>query len=100
MGDDYKTEAERLAAMESELQFVKDYLIRIDTKLDAYAETYVPRTEINEMFRARDEQIKELKDQNRELKEQRQSSHQLWPTWIASIAAVISCLAAILPHIK
>jgi hypothetical protein len=93
MGDDYKTEAERLAAMESELQFVKDYLIRIDTKLDAYAETYVPRTEINEMFRARDEQI-------RELKEQRQSSHQLWPTWLAAIAAVISCLAAILPHIK
>jgi predicted RNase H-like nuclease (RuvC/YqgF family) len=87
---------ERLAALEAQLESVIDaqadikaYMIRLEAKLDAYQTNYVPRQELNEMFRSRDEKIARLED---ELKTRRQN----WPTWIGIAAsAAVSVWAAL-----
>jgi hypothetical protein len=76
-------QAERLARMETELISVKEYLVRMDGKLDAFTNIYVPRQEINEMFRSRDKEIQELKDSKKDSK-----------TLIAAWAGVIIALGA------
>ena len=65
-------------------------LISMNSKLDAWAQTYVPRNEINEMFRARDEQIKELK-------EDKKNNRQSWPYWITAAIALAAFVYSIWP---
>jgi predicted RNase H-like nuclease (RuvC/YqgF family) len=82
------TDVERVARIEERLDAIERVILRMEAKLDAWQETYVPRTEINEMFRARDEQIRELKEEQR-------NSKQVWPQWVAAIAAIMSVIVAI-----
>jgi hypothetical protein len=86
--DDVKN-GERLARVEQDVVTVKDFLVRIDSKLDAWQNTYVPRQEINEMFRARDKEITELKDNKKHNSTQ-------FVAWAAVIVALVSI---VLPYI-
>lgn len=53
---------ERLASLESEVRFIKDLLIGMNNKLDNYSTIYMPRTEINEKFNARDERLSKVEE--------------------------------------
>lgn len=87
------TDAERFARLEERLEGIERVSLRLEAKLDAWQETYVPRTEINEMFRARDEQIHELKDDKK--------THRAnLPMWVSASAAVIALVAMFWPHGK
>lgn len=61
----------------------------MDGKLDAWNNLYVPRQEINEMFRSRDKEIQELKDSKKD-------SRAMWVGWagvaVAAIAIVVSLI--------
>lgn len=69
--------AERLAALETGINALTQVCARLESKLDAWQATYVPRTEINEAFKARDERIKSLEN------------NQTW-LWRTTVGAVIA----------
>jgi septation ring formation regulator EzrA len=94
-----KQDYERLATVETELKSIKDYLVRMDGKLDAWQQNYLTRNEAQEMFRARD---KELTDVNQdldklrdEIKQDKQSNKTLWPAWAAVGVSVIALVATV-----
>lgn len=81
----------RMSYLEAELKGIKDYLVRMDGKLDAWQQNYVPRNELGEMFRARDKDIQDVSsevDKLRDnLKEDQRSNKNLWPAWAAVIVS-------------
>lgn len=93
-------EQERLAALEAQMSDIKQALIRIDTKLDTLATHYPNKDTVNEMFRARDEQIRDLRQEVDRLRDEKHTEQQTvksaLPNWISSIIAVIAVVVSIL----
>lgn len=81
--------AAKSAKMETDLSNIKELLLEIKGELKGLNQTYIPRSELNEMFRARDEQIKEIKSNHG-------SNKQLIVAWAAVCVAIV---AIILPFI-
>jgi hypothetical protein len=80
---------ERLASVETELKGIKEFLVRLDGKLDAWSNIYVPRQEINEMFRSRDKDIQDLKDNKKD-------SKYLWVAWVAVAVSIVSLVVTVI----
>ncbi|NDI33238.1 hypothetical protein [Chengkuizengella sediminis] len=55
-----KQDIERLAKLETDIKAMRDLIMNMDSKLDIWNKTFVPRNEINKMFRSRDKEINEL----------------------------------------
>jgi hypothetical protein len=91
MGAGENVEVEKkMAKVETDLSNIKELLLDIRGELKGLNQTYVPRMEINEMFRSRDEDIKEIKSSQ-------SSSKQLIVAWAAVIVAIV---AIIIPFMK
>lgn len=90
-----KTSGERLATVEAQLKQVFNVLKDINTKLDLWNQNYVPRKEIAEMFRSRDQDIQELKDGIKDTKKDSRSSRALWPAWAVVIMSAIANIITI-----
>jgi hypothetical protein len=73
----------KLARVDVQLVGIKESLVKIEAKIDVWGNLYVPRAEINEMFRARDKEIQELKDLKRD-------SKALIVSWAGVAVAVIA----------
>ncbi|MDZ5607913.1 hypothetical protein U2I54_12590 [Bacillus pseudomycoides] len=54
-------EYERIAKLEVQLQSMNATVIRIEEKLDNNQKNYINRTEVEEMFKFRDREIRDLK---------------------------------------
>jgi uncharacterized protein YhaN len=78
----------KMAKVETDLANIKELLLDIKDELKGLNQTYVPRTEIIEMFRSRDEQIKEIKNNQN-------SSKHLWASWAAVIVAAVAILVTL-----
>jgi predicted nucleic acid-binding Zn-ribbon protein len=79
--------AAKSARMEADLLNIKELLLDIKDELKGLNQTYVPRTEVMEMFRSRDAQIQELKDELSKKKDR-------LPEWIAVAVAAIALLVS------
>lgn len=104
--------AERLAVVETELKQLNKTVTNMNDKLDVWNQNYVPRNEINEAFRARDQDIKEIRDEVKEKagKEDIKSIHKKldetrndkrdwkknFPAWVA---IALSAVALLLPYL-
>jgi hypothetical protein len=86
---------ERLARLETQMENMLTGLARIDDKLDMWNQNYVPRNEINEMFRARDDDIKELRENQQQERLDRRSFKTTWPSWVSAGCAFIMLLITI-----
>lgn len=75
----------RTARVETDLVNIKELLLDIKDELKGFNQTYVPRTELNEMFRSRDKEI-------REIREDKQSSKQMIVAWAAVVVSVIAVI--------
>lgn len=82
-------DAERLARVETEVISIKEFMIRFEGKLDAWNNTYVPRQEINEMFRSRDKEIDDLKNSKKD-------SRNLLVSWASVAVALVAVIISIL----
>jgi hypothetical protein len=82
-------QVERLARVEQDVLTIKEYMMRMDGKLDAWNNTFVPRQEINEMFRSRDKEIQELKDSKK-------SAAAMWVGWAGVAVAVIAIVVTLI----
>lgn len=83
-------ERERLAALEREVQTIKEMLVRMEKKMDAQQENYATRSELSEMLRIRDIQIEHLN--NRLITTE---ANQTW-LWRSVAGAVIVAVMATL----
>lgn len=63
-----RKDAERLARLETELEGIGKTVEKIDVKLDFFNQQYMPRSEIEEKFRTRDNDISDLRDMIKDLK--------------------------------
>lgn len=79
---------ERLASVETKLESIEAALIRMDAKLDAWNQNYVPRQEINEMFRARDKELEQIKLNAT-------TNKNILPSWAAVIVAIAAMLVTL-----
>ena len=82
------TEIERLAKMEVQVEQTNNAILRMESKVDKMLESYPTRPEVAEMFRARDKEIQELKDNQRDNK-------GLFAAWAGVIVAVIAAIIAL-----
>ncbi|MDP5276477.1 hypothetical protein [Chengkuizengella axinellae] len=64
-----KQDIERLAKLETEIKAMRDLIMNMDSKLDIWNKTFVPRNEINEMFRSRDKEVNELSQDLEKIRE-------------------------------
>ncbi|WP_272466650.1 hypothetical protein [Terrihalobacillus insolitus] len=81
---------ERLAIVETELKQLNKMMTNINDKLDVWNQNYVPRNEIDEKFRSRDESLKEIKLELTVMEQNKWSLRRLWPAWMAVAIAVFS----------
>jgi chromosome segregation ATPase len=80
-------EAERIASLEARLAGMETVLMRLEAKLDAYQSQFTPRQELYVMLEARDEKIKDLREEIDELKREKQAHKQAIPNWVSSLIA-------------
>jgi F0F1-type ATP synthase membrane subunit b/b' len=94
-------DTERMAKVETDLTNIKELLLDIKGELKDFNQTYVPRMEINEMLRSRDEETKALKEEIkekatkeevRELRSNQNSGKQLLVAWAAVIVAIVAII--------
>ncbi|NBI28576.1 hypothetical protein [Chengkuizengella marina] len=89
-----KQDIERLAKLEAEIKAMRDLIMKMDNKLDTWNKTFIPRDEINEMFRSRDKEINEL---TQNLEKFREGSTTKWEQlWSKSVWFLIGILGSIL----
>ncbi|MDP4549861.1 hypothetical protein Q9251_03090 [Alkalihalobacillus macyae] len=70
--------------------------LRMEGKLDALTMNFLPRAEAQEMFRSRDEDIKEIRDELREQRNDSRNSKATLPAWFAvGISIVVAVLTLI-----
>lgn len=85
MDNNIETERE-LASIKSDVKNMMVLLVDIKDELKNMNQNYVPRTEINEMLRGRDEKIKKLEDNYN-------SSKQLTVSWVAVFVSIMAFIA-------
>lgn len=93
-----REDAERLAVVESQLKNIRDAIFTMNAKLDTWNATFPTRGEVKEMLVSRDQRLDRIEHEQDEMRQERQSNKNVWPTWIAVIIAAAAFLASVWPH--
>lgn len=105
--DDNYGHGQRLSSLETEVKYIREMLTSMNDKLDLWHQNFVPRHEIDERFKARDKQIKEVKDEVDKVKgniqADQQTNKKTFPAWAnvcIGIAMFVIGLVALLTGAK
>ncbi|WP_399576630.1 hypothetical protein [Streptomyces sp. NPDC053079] len=90
-------EYERIAKLEVQLQSMNAAVIRIEEKLDYNQKNYMQRTEIDEMFKFRDREIRDLKLAQEKLDSNKKAHISIW---ISGLSLAVLLLFNILNFLK
>lgn len=90
------TDAERLTRLEVNMETTMQAVLRMDAKLDAWQAQYVPRAEIGEMFRSRDERLDGMESDFKHLRDEREQARMSLPQWLMALAAAASAVTSII----
>lgn len=90
-------EYERIAKLEVQLQSMNEAVIRIESKLDYNQKNYMQRTEVEEMFKFRDREIRDLK-LVQEKNDTNKKAHI--SMWISGLSLAVLLLFNILNFLK
>ncbi|MDP5273265.1 hypothetical protein [Chengkuizengella axinellae] len=82
-----KEEIERIAKLEAELKSIRDVVIKMDTKLDTWNKSFVPRPELQEMLKARDKDIEDIKADLNNLRMDKRNNKAIVPAWAGVVVA-------------
>lgn len=80
---------ERLAKLEAQLENLTQLVVELKVQIGAFSHNFPTRLEVNEMFKSRDEVI-------REIKEDKKNNKALTASWAAVVVAAISVGVALL----
>lgn len=78
--------------METTMQGV----LRMDAKLDAWQAHYVPRQEIQEMLRSRDDRVEAIAVDVKTMRDERDQARMSLPQWLMALAAAASAVTSII----
>jgi hypothetical protein len=84
---------ERMATMEAKLGTIESLLTKLDDKFDNLNNAYVPRAEIDVLFRQRDDKLDILMAEVALMKQNKQNSKALIASWAAVLVAIIALVA-------
>jgi hypothetical protein len=87
-----KDEKVEVAIVKADITNIKELLLDIKGELKDLNQTFVPRAEINEMFKNRDEKISENKEQIKTIKENQNSAKAALTSWLSIIIAALALL--------
>jgi septal ring factor EnvC (AmiA/AmiB activator) len=110
-----KTDVERLAVVEEQIKQMVIAVTGLSSDLRNWQQNYVPRQEISEMFRSRDEDIKELREQIKgtanksdiddikstlnDMKNDKRSNKAVYAAWagvaVSALAVIVAVIAII-----
>ncbi|WP_258957095.1 hypothetical protein [Bacillus paranthracis] len=90
-------EYERIAKLEVHLQTMNAAVKRIEEKLDHNQKNYMQRTEIDEMFKFRDREIRDLKQAQEKLDSNKKAHISMW---ISGLSLAVLLLFNILNFLK
>lgn len=90
------TENERMATVETELKQINKLLMKLDEKFDNMNTQYVPRSEIDEKFKSRDEKVILIQADILSMKANQQTNKSIYPAWAAVIVAILATVMAII----
>ncbi|WP_369355605.1 hypothetical protein [Lysinibacillus capsici] len=80
---------ERLAKVEAQLENLTQLVVELKVQIGAFSQNFPTRIEVSEMFRSRDEAIKEMKEDKR-------SNKALIASWASVVVAVVAVGVALL----
>lgn len=89
---------ERMATLEAKLSTIESLLTKLDDKFDSLNNAYVPRAEIDVLFRQRDDQIAVLKLEIINIRQDKHNNRALLPAWVATVIALIALVAPYIKH--
>lgn len=81
-------EYERIAKLEVQLQAMNATVTRIEEKLDNNQKNYITRIEVEEMFKFRDREIRDLKIAQEKLESNKKANISMWISGL-SLAALL-----------
>jgi hypothetical protein len=97
-------DAERLARLETQMINMENHLKRIEGKIDSFSEFHPTRNEVNEKFRLRDEQIRNLQDLINEvikgINQEKLTNRTNFPAWVMAIISASALIVSILTAYK
>ncbi|MGD2273228.1 hypothetical protein [Bacillus wiedmannii] len=80
---------ERLAKVEAQLENLTQLVVELKAQLGVFSQNFPTRIEVAEMFRSRDEDIKEMKEDKR-------NNKALIASWASVVVAVVAVGVALL----
>ncbi len=90
-------EYERIAKLEVQLQAMNATVTRIEEKLDNNQKNYITRIEVEEMFKFRDREIRDLKIAQEKLESNKKANISMW---ISGLSLAVLLLFNILNFLK
>jgi hypothetical protein len=90
-----RPEIERMVTLETQLGNIERMLLKLDDKFDNMTTVFVPRMEINEMFRQRDAAIATLQQEIISIKSEKQQNKTNAPTWVAAVIAFFALIVTL-----
>ncbi len=80
---------ERLAKLETQLESMGQVMLRLEAKFDAWQTNFLTRVEADEMFRSRDKEIQNVREDLKEAKLDKRSNFALVPAYISLGVSII-----------
>jgi hypothetical protein len=83
------------------MEHLTQLMVEMKTQLSSFTQNFPTRSEVNEMFRSRDEDIKELRDEIKAMRIEQQNDDRAGSAQKASWAGVaVAVLAIIVAYFK
>ncbi|ANC77164.1 hypothetical protein ABE65_010270 [Fictibacillus phosphorivorans] len=80
---------ERLAKLETQLESMGQVMLRLEAKFDAWQTNFLTRVEADEMFRSRDKEIQNVREDLKEAKLDKRSNFALVPAYISLGVSIV-----------
>ncbi|WP_342046001.1 hypothetical protein [Bacillus sp. OTU530] len=81
---------ERLAKLETQIENLTTLVIELKTQISSFTQNFPTRLEVNEMFRSRDQDIQETREELKELKNDKRASAAQVASWAGIGVAILA----------
>lgn len=81
---------ERLAKLEAQLENLTQLMIEMKAQLSSFTQNFPTRLEVNEMFRSRDQDIQETREEVKELRNDNKARSAQIAAWAGVVVAILA----------
>lgn len=95
MGSELSTE-ERLTRLETKLENIENFLIRLEAKMDAREQHYVTREVMDEKLKRLEDKCETLQKALNQISLDKQTNKTIFPSWISNVVGLGALIVAVL----